>query len=82
MASVTESAIESVGQADVPEDHVTRARCVLVGNRVDLDEAIEFFRRGQIKVPYQVVELSKLNDVLQALDHSEVIGRYVVDTSG
>ncbi|KAH8678458.1 dehydrogenase-like protein [Xylariales sp. PMI_506] len=53
----------------------------LVGNRIDTDEAIEFYRRGLIKVPYKVVGLSKLDETLKLLDHSEVIGRYVVDTS-
>lgn len=53
----------------------------LVGNRLDLAEALEFFRRGLIKVPYQVVPMSKLNDTLNILDHDKVIGRYVVDTN-
>ena len=53
----------------------------LVGNRIDTDEAVEFFRRGLIKVPYKIVGLSKLNETLERLDHSEVSGRIVVDNS-
>lgn len=53
----------------------------LVGNRADLEEAVDFFRRGLIKVPYQVVPLSKLNDTINLLDHNQVIGRYIVDNS-
>ncbi len=53
----------------------------LVGSRIDTDEAVEFFRRGLINMPYQVVGLSKLNQTMSLLDKSQVIGRYVVDTS-
>jgi propanol-preferring alcohol dehydrogenase len=53
----------------------------LVGNRADLEEAVDFYRRGLIKVPYEVVPLSKLNDTMSLLDHNQVIGRYVVDNS-
>lgn len=53
----------------------------LVGNRNDTDEAVEFFRRGLIQVPYQVVGLSQLKETLEVLDHSKVIGRIIVDNS-
>ena len=53
----------------------------IVGNRADADEAVEFFRRGLINVPYRVVGLSELTETLSALDHSNIIGRIVVDNS-
>ena len=53
----------------------------IVGNRKDLDEAIEFYRRGLIKVPYQVVPKNQLNDIIASLDKNAVVGRYVLDMS-
>lgn len=52
-----------------------------VGNRQDTQEAIDFFRRGLIKVPYKVVGLSELQNVYQLMDEGKIVGRYVVDTS-
>jgi len=52
-----------------------------VGNRRDSAEAIEFFRRGLIKAPYQVVGLSQLQMVYDKMQQGAIAGRYVVDTS-
>jgi propanol-preferring alcohol dehydrogenase len=50
-----------------------------VGNRADTAEAIEFFRRGVIKAPYQVVGLSRLQEVYDLMQEGKIAGRYVVD---
>jgi len=52
-----------------------------VGNRKDSAEAIEFYRRGQIKSPFKTVGLSKLNDVYTLMEKGQIAGRYVLDTS-
>jgi propanol-preferring alcohol dehydrogenase len=52
-----------------------------VGNRKDSAEAIEFYRRGQIKVPFKTVGLSKLNEVYELMEKGQIAGRYVLDTS-
>lgn len=52
-----------------------------VGNRADTAEAIDFYRRGLITVPYKTVGLSKLQDVYKLMHEGKIAGRYVVDTS-
>ena len=52
-----------------------------VGNRRDTAEAIEFFRRGLIKVPFKTVGLSQLQEVYDLMHDGKIAGRYVVDTS-
>ncbi|KAM0194256.1 hypothetical protein ACHAPA_005062 [Fusarium lateritium] len=52
-----------------------------VGNRADSAEAIDFYRRGLIKVPFKTVGLSELTDVFKLMKAGQVVGRYVVDTS-
>ncbi|KAH8898687.1 hypothetical protein GQ53DRAFT_758952 [Thozetella sp. PMI_491] len=52
-----------------------------VGNRQDTQEAIDFFARGLIKVPYKTVGLSELQEVYKLMDDGKVVGRYVLDTS-
>lgn len=52
-----------------------------VGNRQDTAEALEFYRRGLIKVPYKVVGLSELQSVYDLMHAGKIAGRYVVDTS-
>jgi propanol-preferring alcohol dehydrogenase len=52
-----------------------------VGNRADTAEALEFFRRGLIEVPFKTVGLSKLQDVYKLMQEGKIAGRYVVDTS-
>ncbi|KAH8589238.1 chaperonin 10-like protein [Bisporella sp. PMI_857] len=52
-----------------------------VGNRRDSAEAIEFFRRGLITVPYKSIGLSELQSVYDLMHAGKITGRYVVDTS-
>jgi propanol-preferring alcohol dehydrogenase len=52
-----------------------------VGNRADTAEAIDFFRRGLIKVPIKTVGLSELQHVYELMEAGKIAGRYVVDTS-
>jgi len=52
-----------------------------VGNRQDTQEALDFFRRGLINVPYKTVGLSELQNVYQLMREGKIVGRYVVDTS-
>jgi propanol-preferring alcohol dehydrogenase len=52
-----------------------------VGNRKDTAEALEFYRRGLIKAPFQVVGLSELPMVYDKMRQGAIAGRYVLDTS-
>jgi propanol-preferring alcohol dehydrogenase len=52
-----------------------------VGNRQDTAEALDFFNRGLIKVPFKTVGLSQLNEVYDLMKAGTIVGRYVVDTS-
>jgi alcohol dehydrogenase, propanol-preferring len=52
-----------------------------VGNRKDSAEAIDFFRRGLINAPYQVVGLSELKMVFEKMEKGQIAGRYVLDTT-
>ncbi|KAM3522740.1 hypothetical protein MY4038_008486 [Beauveria bassiana] len=52
-----------------------------VGNRRDTAEAIEFYRKGLVKVPYKVVGLSELPAVYDLMKAGQITGRYVLDTS-
>jgi propanol-preferring alcohol dehydrogenase len=52
-----------------------------VGNRRDSAEAIEFFRRGVISIPFKTVGLSQLEDVYELMLKGAIAGRYVLDTS-
>jgi propanol-preferring alcohol dehydrogenase len=52
-----------------------------VGNRQDTREALDFFQRGLVKVPYKTVGLSELQSVYNLMQEGKIVGRYVVDTS-
>ncbi|CCE26918.1 alcohol dehydrogenase [Claviceps purpurea] len=52
-----------------------------VGNRADTAEALDFFARGLIKVPYKTVGLSELQDVYKLMSEGKIAGRYIVDTA-
>ncbi|KAI9665498.1 MAG: alcohol dehydrogenase [Alyxoria varia] len=52
-----------------------------VGNRRDTAEALDFYRRGLVKVPFKVVGLSELQKVYDLMHGGEIAGRYIVDTS-
>ncbi|KAK4190206.1 alcohol dehydrogenase [Podospora australis] len=52
-----------------------------VGNRQDTQEALDFFQRGLVSVPYKTVGLSQLQEVYDMMHEGKIVGRYVVDTS-
>ncbi|CCF60811.1 hypothetical protein KAFR_0L02000 [Kazachstania africana CBS 2517] len=52
-----------------------------VANRAETREAIDFFARGLVKAPIEIVPLSQLLQVYKKIESGEVIGRYVLDTS-
>lgn len=52
-----------------------------VGNRQDSQEALDFFARGLIHVPFKTVGLSELQSVFDQMKSGKIVGRYVVDTS-
>ncbi|ODH48601.1 alcohol dehydrogenase 1 [Paracoccidioides brasiliensis] len=49
-----------------------------VGNRLDAKEAVDFFCRGLIQVPYKTVPLQELGNVFSLMDQGKVAGRYVL----
>ncbi|KAH6976883.1 putative phosphatase regulatory subunit-domain-containing protein [Ilyonectria destructans] len=53
----------------------------LMKNRLDANEAIEFFRAGLVKVPFTMVPLSRLSEVFDLMARGKSVGRYVVDTA-
>ncbi|QPG74634.1 Alcohol dehydrogenase [Brettanomyces nanus] len=56
-----------------------RGSCV--GNREDTAEALDFFYRGLVHSPFEVVGLSKLPEVFKLMAENKIVGRYVLDTS-
>ncbi|KAH8907020.1 GroES-like protein [Coniochaeta sp. PMI_546] len=52
-----------------------------VGNRQDTWEALDFYSRGLIKVPFKTVGLSELSNVYGLMKEGKIVGRYVVDCS-
>ena len=52
-----------------------------VGNRQDTQEALDFYQRGLVKVPFKTVGLSELQNVYSLMQEGKIVGRYVVDTS-
>jgi propanol-preferring alcohol dehydrogenase len=52
-----------------------------VGNRRDSAEAIDFYRRGLVNIPYKVVGLSQLSQVYDLMAKGAIAGRYVLDTT-
>ncbi len=55
-----------------------RIQCSYVGNRQDSAEAIEFYRRGQIKAPFKTVDLKELSKIYDMMKEGKITGRYVV----
>ena len=51
-----------------------------VGNRQDTQEAIDFFARGLIEIPYKTVGMSELGQVFTLMEEGKITGRYVLDT--
>ena len=52
-----------------------------VVNRKDTSEAIDFFHRGLIKSPYELIGLSELQKVYDLMREGKITGRLVADTS-
>lgn len=50
-----------------------------VGNRLDTQEAIDFFARGLISAPYKVAKLSELPEIFEKMGKGQITGRYVLD---
>jgi len=51
-----------------------------VGYRPDTKEAIDFFARGLIKVPFKVGKLSEHTQVFKLMEEGKIAGGYVLDT--
>lgn len=65
-------------------DTVTRMITIkgsYVGNREDTHEAIDFFSRGLIHAPIQIVGLSEVGKVFEMMEQNKIVGRYVLDMS-
>ncbi|CAR26277.1 hypothetical protein ZYGR_0H00850 [Zygosaccharomyces rouxii] len=65
-------------------DQVVRSTKIVgsyVGNRADTREALDFFARGLVHAPINVVPLSTLPEIFEKMEKGQIIGRYVVDTS-
>jgi len=52
-----------------------------VGNRLDTQEAIDFFPRGFLKAPFKVGKLSEVTQIFQLLEEGEIARCGVLDTS-
>ncbi|CAD5216924.1 unnamed protein product [Bursaphelenchus xylophilus] len=50
-----------------------------VGSRQDVDEALEFFARGQIKIPVEIATLEDLPKTFERMQKCEISGRVVLD---
>ncbi|KAJ5191340.1 uncharacterized protein N7498_010325 [Penicillium cinerascens] len=50
-----------------------------VGNRQDGVEAVDFFARGLIKVPFKTAPLKKLPEVFELMEQGKIAGRYVLE---
>ena len=55
-----------------------RIQASYVGNRQDGEEALDFFARGLIKVPFKTVELKDLPKVYEMMHGGQIAGRYVL----
>lgn len=49
-----------------------------VGSRLDGAEAIDFFARGLIKVPFKTMPLKELGRVYELMEQEKIAGRYVL----
>ncbi|KFZ19402.1 hypothetical protein V501_00674 [Pseudogymnoascus sp. VKM F-4519 (FW-2642)] len=52
-----------------------------VGSRRDTAEALQFFARGLVSAPFEVMGLSHLQEIFERLRAGKVTGRIVVDTN-
>ncbi|KAI1711380.1 zinc-binding dehydrogenase domain-containing protein [Ditylenchus destructor] len=51
----------------------------VVGNRYDIDQAMDFFARGLIKVPIKIIPLNGLQCAYKTMLSKKITGRFVVD---
>lgn len=51
----------------------------LVGTRKDMEEAIDFYRRGLIHPTYKVEPMENINDIFDRLKKGDIDGRIVMD---
>jgi len=49
-----------------------------VGSRADTQEALDFFKRGKVGVPFQIRELKDLPQVYKDLEEMKIVGRVVL----
>jgi propanol-preferring alcohol dehydrogenase len=56
-----------------------RVQGTLVSNMADVDETLQFAKRGKLRLQPTVVGLSKFNEACQDLKNGKVAGRMVVD---
>ncbi|CDO57194.1 hypothetical protein DV495_003948 [Geotrichum candidum] len=65
-------------------NHVVKAIDIkgsYVGNREDTVEALDFFSRGLVSSPINIVGLSELASVYEKMEKGEIVGRFVLDTT-
>ncbi|CAI5443163.1 unnamed protein product [Caenorhabditis angaria] len=53
----------------------------IVGSRLDVDEAMEFVKRGIVKVPIELVRLQDVREIYQKMLEGKISSRAVVDFS-
>jgi len=49
-----------------------------VGNRAEMQEALDFFKRGKIEAPFQIRPLEDLSNVYKEIEEMKVVGRVVL----
>lgn len=52
---------------------------LFVGNAKDTEEALEYFAKGQVKIPIEVQPLSALPEVFKRMREGKISGRVVLD---
>jgi len=71
------------GHIDIDTSHLAfKNQCVrgtLVSSMSDVDETLEFARRGKLRLEPTIVGLSQWNESVQKLRNGQVAGRIVVD---
>ena len=53
----------------------------MLGNKLDMKEALDFVARGLFKPQLQICGLSEINSVYERMRQGEIAGRVVLDTS-
>jgi len=77
--------LPSKGQYNIdlaPASLINRGQSIkgsIVSSLADVDETLEFARRGKLKLEPTIVGVSQWNESVQKLRRGEVAGRIVVD---